>query len=168
MNGGLCMEALPSTLWLARRVGMNGGFYGGTAFHALASTESRDEWRTLNGGTAFHALASTESRDEWRTLYGGTAFHALASTESRDEWRTLNGGTRGFENAVRAFQNAVRRILENADGRAFDRVGMNACGGSMALPEKIDLRRSCSGTATINSPRRLSNEQRQNRRLKWI
>ena len=135
MNGGLCMEALPSTLWLARR---------------------GDEWRTLNGGTAFHALASTESRDEWRTLYGGTAFHALASTESRDEWRTLNGGTRGFENAVRAFQNAVRRILENADGRAFDRVGMNTCGGSMALPEKIDLRRSCSGTATINSPRRLT------------
>ena len=37
-------EKLPSTLWLARRVGMNGGLcmetvYGGTAFHALASTE---------------------------------------------------------------------------------------------------------------------------------
>ena len=82
------------------------------------------------------------------------SFHALASAraESRDEWRTLNGGTRGFEKAVRAFENAVRRNLENADGRAFDRVGMNGCGGSRALPEKTVDQRSWGGTASINLP----------------
>ena len=111
---------------------------------------------TVNAQSPFHSKAFYRWRSfEMKKII---SFHALASAraESRDEWRTLNGGTRGFEKAVRAFENAVRRNLENADGRAFDRVGMNGCGGSRALPEKTVDQRSWGGTASINLPKVLS------------
>ena len=34
------------------------------------------------------------------------------------------------------IENAVRRILKNADDRAIDRAGLNARGGSQTLPER--------------------------------